>query len=84
MAILAAGVSYLARPVLQDVNLGLDLQGGFEVLYEVEAMHEGDVIDEQALLSTTTALNERVNTIGVSEPTIQIEGDNRIRVQLAG
>ncbi|MED4130066.1 MULTISPECIES: protein translocase subunit SecD [Shouchella] len=84
VAILAAGVSYLARPVLQDVNLGLDLQGGFEVLYEVEAMHEGDVIDEQALLSTTTALNERVNTIGVSEPTIQIEGDNRIRVQLAG
>ncbi|MBM7837999.1 protein-export membrane protein SecD [Alkalihalobacillus xiaoxiensis] len=84
VVVLAAGISYFAKPVVQDVNLGLDLQGGFEVLYEVEAINEGDVIDDQALLSTTTALNERVNTIGVSEPTIQIEGENRIRVQLAG
>ncbi|WP_082676235.1 protein translocase subunit SecD [Shouchella shacheensis] len=84
VAIFAAGISYWAKPVLNDVNLGLDLQGGFEVLYEVSPSNEGDVIDEDAMIATTTALNERVNVIGVSEPVIQIEGDDRIRVQLAG
>lgn len=84
VALIATGIALLVRPVINDVNLGLDLQGGFEVLYEVEPINEGDTINDEALLSTTTALNERVNTIGVSEPTIQIEGDNRIRVQLAG
>lgn len=29
-------------------------------------------------------MNRRANVLGVSEPNIQIEGNNRIRVQLAG
>lgn len=84
IALFASGIAYFAKPVVNDVSLGLDLQGGFEVLYEVEPMNEGDEINQDSLLATTTALNERVNTIGVSEPNIQIEGENRIRVQLAG
>ncbi len=36
------------------------------------------------LVSTVQALNRRANVLGVSEPNIQIEGNNRIRVQLAG
>ncbi|WZY00879.1 protein translocase subunit SecD [Bacillus sp. FSL W7-1360] len=84
VALCAAGIAYTAKPVIKDVSLGLDLQGGFEVLYEVGPLKEGDKINEDVMLATTTALNQRVNTIGVSEPIIQIESDNRIRVQLAG
>ena len=36
------------------------------------------------LASTAEALDKRINVLGVSEPNIQIEGKNRIRVQLAG
>lgn len=36
------------------------------------------------MTATATALNNRINTMGVSEPSIQVEGENRIRVQLAG
>ena len=36
------------------------------------------------LTSTASALMKRVNVLGVSEPNIQIEGKDRIRVQLAG
>lgn len=68
----------------KNIKLGLDLQGGFEILYEVKPAKEGDVIDREALVSTVNALNNRVNVLGVNEPNIQIEGKDRIRVQLAG
>jgi len=77
-------VALTAEDVGGDVNLGLDLQGGFEVLYEVEPLNEGDEIDDTAVSSTASTLDSRVNVLGVSEPNIQIEEGNRIRVQLAG
>ncbi len=67
-----------------NIILGLDLQGGFEILYEVEPANEGDEITRDVLVSTVNALQKRANVLGVSEPNIQIEGDDRIRVQLAG
>ncbi|MBE4908108.1 protein translocase subunit SecDF [Bacillus luteolus] len=70
--------------IVNNIKLGLDLQGGFEILYEVKPAKEGDVIDRDVLLSTVEALDRRVNVLGVSEPNIQIEGEDRIRVQLAG
>ena len=38
----------------------------------------------KALQATSQTLENRVNVLGVSEPKIQIEDPNRIRVQLAG
>ncbi|MEM5592163.1 protein translocase subunit SecDF [Niallia circulans] len=71
--------------ILDNIKLGLDLQGGFEVLYKVEPLEKGKAkIDEAALKSTAQALDKRINVLGVSEPVIQIEGKDRIRVQLAG
>jgi SecD/SecF fusion protein len=73
-----------SKDIINNIKLGLDLQGGFEILYEVKPAKEGQVIDEKALAATAEALDRRVNILGVSEPNIQIEGENRIRVQLAG
>lgn len=70
--------------VVKNTNLGLDLKGGFEVLYEVQPLEDGDVIDQSAMNATVRAINNRVNVLGVSEPDIRIEDSNRIRVQLAG
>ncbi|MBP2240550.1 SecD/SecF fusion protein [Cytobacillus eiseniae] len=69
--------------ITKNIKLGLDLQGGFEVLYEVSAL-DGGKIDKEALASTAKALDKRINVLGVNEPIIQIEGENRIRIQLAG
>lgn len=71
-------------PVAKDIKLGLDLQGGFEVLYEVTPLEDGQKITQDVLADTTDALMSRINVLGVSEPVISIEGDDRIRVQLAG
>ncbi|MFA1820522.1 protein translocase subunit SecDF [Virgibacillus oceani] len=70
--------------IAKDINLGLDLQGGFEVLYEVEPVDEGQEIDRTLMESTVQTLNDRVNRLGISEASIDIEGEDRIRVQLAG
>lgn len=84
VALIAGVIWQTAMDVTKEIKLGLDLQGGFEVLYEVKPAHEGDVIDAKALDATASALNQRINVIGVSEPFIGIEGEDRIRVQLAG
>ncbi|NMD70579.1 protein translocase subunit SecDF [Bacillus sp. DNRA2] len=72
------------KGILDRIKLGLDLQGGFEVLYEVKPAEKGQKIDKDVLASTAEALDKRINVLGVSEPNIQIEGKDRIRVQLAG
>ncbi len=70
--------------ITKDINLGLDLQGGFEVLYEVEPVDEEQDVTRSLLESTVQTLNDRVNRLGISEASIDIEGEDRIRVQLAG
>ena len=72
-----------SKGILNNIKLGLDLQGGFEVLYQVKPL-KGEKVTESMLTSTAQALMKRVNVLGVSEPNIQIEGKDRIRVQLAG
>lgn len=70
--------------ILKHINLGLDLQGGFEVLYKVEPAKKGQKITKDVMTNTVEALDRRVNALGVNEPTITIEGKDKIRVQLAG
>lgn len=74
----------LLMPTLKNISYGIDLQGGFEILYRVEPLEEDGVIDQDALTKTYNAITDRIDTLGVSEPVITIEGDNLIRVQLPG
>lgn len=81
---LFASMGMTITGILKDINLGLDLQGGFEVLYEVQPLKEGGHVTEEDVKATKDAIERRINVLGVSEPSINIEGKNRIRVQLAG
>lgn len=67
---------------IDDMNLGLDLKGGFEILYEVKPL-DNAANKEIDMSAVSKAIQKRINVLGVSEPEISIEG-NRIRVQLAG
>jgi len=73
-----------AKGVAKGITLGLDLQGGFEILYEVKPIEEGQALTKNTLKDTVGALIKRIDIIGVSEPEINIEGTDRIRVKLAG
>ena len=70
-------------PLFNDLKFGLDLKGGFEVLYQVKRS-DGKNLKSGDLNSTYDVLKRNVDSLGVSEPEITIEGDDRIRVKLAG
>ncbi|WP_117161575.1 protein translocase subunit SecDF [Paraliobacillus sp. X-1268] len=81
--VLAGTIGTTITGVTKDIKLGLDLQGGVEILYDVEALDGGE-IDTADLEATVESLRQRVDVLGVSEPNFNIEEPNRIRVQLAG
>ncbi|WP_085508970.1 protein translocase subunit SecDF [Thalassobacillus devorans] len=82
--ILAGTIGTTITGITKDIKLGLDLQGGFEILYEVKPLDENQEVNEKVLEVTARSLEERVNVLGISETNIDIEEPNRIRVQLAG
>ncbi|OIK17004.1 protein translocase subunit SecDF [Bacillus sp. MUM 116] len=84
IVLLGSTMGVTTKNILNKIKLGLDLQGGFEVLYQVEPAKPGQKIDKKVLADTAEALDRRINVLGVSEPSIQTEGTDRIRVQLAG
>ncbi|WP_432776638.1 protein translocase subunit SecD [Brevibacillus gelatini] len=83
VGLLATLVSTTTKQVAGNITLGLDLQGGFEILYEVEPLEAGHKVDLELLKSTAHMIEKRINIGGVAEPVISTELPNRIRVQIA-
>ena len=83
MIIIFGLAAWLVVPTFKSLNYGLDLQGGFEVLYEVKSI-DGKEVTSDMVTNTYKTLSKRIDEFGVSEPVITVEGDNHIRVQLAG
>ena len=86
--ILAAliGVAVLAAPgspLQKSPTLGLDLQGGLEVVKEA-VPEKGQTVDEEGLDDAVTIINDRINSTGVAEPEIRKQGDNQIVIELPG
>lgn len=78
---LTAGTS---TQLWKSIRLGLDLQGGFELLYQVEPNSPGGTVSSQGIQAALQAVQTRVDSLGVSSPVIQLENGNHIRVDLAG
>ena len=74
----------LYKNTLENIKYGIDLKGGFEILYKIEPLVKGNDIDKEDLDNTYKAIVNRIDTLGVSEPVIAFEGDNLLRVQLPG
>ena len=80
LCLIACSVSLI--PLFKETKFGLDLQGGFEILYSIKSIDGSEVTDEM-VDATRVIIEKRINALGVNEPEILIEGDN-IRIQLAG
>ncbi|HLS54122.1 MAG TPA: protein translocase subunit SecD [Tissierellaceae bacterium] len=65
------------------IDLGLDLAGGVYVVLEANTDAKGEEL-AQLMNQTKAIIEERVDGLGISEPSIMVEGDRRIRVELAG
>ncbi|MNW31623.1 bifunctional preprotein translocase subunit SecD/SecF [compost metagenome] len=85
VVLITTGVMIGTSPsLLNSLKLGLDLKGGFEILYEAEPLEAGQTVTRQSLIQTAQSLERRINALGTTEPEITTEGTNRIRVRLAG
>lgn len=63
-------------------SLGLDLVGGLRVLLQAELPPESFTI--QDLREAANNVSRRVNALGVTEPVVQVQGNNRILIELPG
>jgi len=83
IVVIVFAVTISAAPRLfSKIPLGLDLQGGIDVLYQIG--DNGQTITASDVTATVAALENRINKLGVSEPDIEVVGANRVRVELAG
>ena len=80
--IVAVAVWVVTNPNLP-IRLGLDLQGGLQVLLEADVPEDVDVTAE-AMDTARQIIDRRVNAIGVTEPLVQVEGARRILIELPG
>ena len=68
---------------IRDLTLGLDLKGGTQVLLEAE-VSEDQPLPKDALNSAKIIVEQRVNGLGLAEPTVQLQGERRMIVELPG
>ena len=93
LAIIATGVfvalegieigSFKLGKAKDEVDLGLELAGGVYVILEAETDAKGEEL-KKLMEQTKAILSQRVDGLGIADPTIVIEGEKRIRLELAG
>ncbi len=83
--VLALVSVWVILPLEKKLNLGLDLQGGMHLVMEVEKdkLPEGANVRD-AVDRAIEIIRNRVDALGVAEPTIQRQGESWIVVQLPG
>ncbi len=70
--------------IAPDFRLGLDLLGGAHLEYKADFSNLHDQNPKDAMSGVRDVIERRVNLFGVSEPVVQIEGTDRLIVELAG
>jgi preprotein translocase subunit SecD len=99
IVLLTVGVVYLDIPQGSKINLkpvkinynqlfklklGLDLQGGTSLVYQGDLKDIPADAQADAMSSARDVIERRVNAFGVSEPVVQVSGNDRIIVELPG
>ena len=86
LALFAFAVSALAYPLFgrEGMRLGLDLQGGLHIVYEADLSNVEPGEEASIMEGVIAVLSNRINPLGVTEPVIQKQGQDRILVQLPG
>ncbi len=81
-ALVAVSLYYIIPPSVK-TRLGLDLQGGLEVVYTAKTA-DGKAPTKAQLDQTVGILDRRVNGLGVTESQIQTQGADQIAIALPG
>jgi protein-export membrane protein SecD len=82
VALIGVAVYFIVPPA-KKTHLGLDLQGGLEVVYKAQT-NDGKPPTPDEMSQTLSIINRRVNGLGVSEAQVQRQGTDQISVALPG
>src|ERR671937_2507477 len=86
IALALAGVVALGvpgSPTHKKVTLGLDLQGGLEIVLKA-VPPKNRTCDSACMDRSVSIMRSRIDKLGVSEPEIRKQGKNQIVIELAG
>jgi SecD/SecF fusion protein len=78
--VLLAGAAFTIAT--KPTKLGLDLQGGVELVYQGQPTPQVPVVTQQALDDSLETIRKRTDALGVSEPEIQRSGRDQISIGL--
>ena len=88
MAVLPGGLNLPlpggARFAREDFKLGLDLQGGTHLVLQGDMSKVPEGERENAIKGVLQVIERRINAYGVAEPIVQIQGNDRVIVELPG
>jgi preprotein translocase subunit SecD len=86
LALFAFAVSAFAYPMFgrEAMRLGLDLQGGIHVVYKADLSNIEPGEEASIMEGVVAVLSNRINPLGVTEPVIQKQGQDRILLELPG
>ncbi len=73
-------ISHFSSP---EFKLGLDLQGGSQLIYQADLSEVPQQERDQRMESLRDLIERRVDQFGIAEPMVQVKGD-RLVVELAG
>jgi SecD/SecF fusion protein len=79
----AALLAMPGSPLYQKPKLGLDLQGGLEIVLEAKPP-PGRELTESDLDRSVSIIRERIDKLGVSETEVRKQGNNQIAIQIPG
>lgn len=74
---------FLYQPILNNLNLGLDLSGGLRVVLEAQEK-KGQEVTPDTIQKAVGILRDRVDKLGVKETALYPQGKNRVVVEIAG
>ena len=74
---------FTSQPLLNNINLGLDLRGGLRVVLQAEE-NEGEKLTADTIQKAVGILRNRVDTLGVKETSVYPQGDDRVVIEIAG
>ena len=70
-------------PPSQRINQGLDIQGGLSVVLTA-SNEDGSAISDESMEKSRAIVENRVNMLGATEATVQVQGEDQILVQIPG
>jgi preprotein translocase subunit SecD len=79
----AAYLIFVRQPVAEATKLGLDLEGGVSVQLE-GYQTDGSQVTREEMEQAVEVIRQRVDSLGVTEPEIQIQGQNQVAVNIPG